>query len=426
MSRSHHENCRHFSTSFIDANYFENLFFSDANYENIKPIEENNEETFMQASNLKKSNEPPRQSYLIDANSKTDSTQTYSPDESSKQPNRYYSPKIMNSNHQQLIPSSSSSSSSSSSTTPASSISSSNKQELNFANSSKYFMHSLNSKQQQLIRAAKLNLTPNSTKTWFGGKPRATTPEAHTATSEHFFHEASKLDLLKKLQNRRAHTPLVLNNSVPPAPATPTSPQPRKLFLNTINYERPQLSAATSMGMAMSGSLYLEACSSHVDLPNSKAGTPSMSTSLHMDNSTSKAANTGYSELYLHDQSMYRKEAGSVCEFLSQKLEGKGAVRNNKDSSSTLYYDAERAQSPSISSLDASLSSSFNSSNPPQLPTSSSATSSAGSKHFRINSTQAKFGSVKQVDLRHTNPPLKAELYMANNGDERANNLIEV
>ena len=383
----------------------------------------------MQVGNLKKSNEPPRQSYLIDANVNNESPhQSYSPDESSRQPNRYYSPKIMSSNHQQLIPSSSSSSSSSSSTTPASSVSSSNKQELNFANSSKYFMHSLNSKQQQLIKAAKLNLTPNSTKTWFGGKPRATTPEAHSATSEHSFQEASKLDLLKKLQNRRAHTPLVLNNSAPPPPATPTSPQPRKLFLNTINYERPQLSAATSMGAAMSGSLYLETCSSHVDLPNnSKAGTPSMSTSLHLENSN-KAANTGYSELYLHDQSMYRKEAGSVCEFLSQKLEGKGAVlvKNNKDSSSTLYYDAERAQSPSISSLDASLSSSFNSSNPPQLPTSSSATSSAGSKHFRINSAQAKFGSVKQVDLRHTNPPLKAELYMATNVDERANNLIQV
>lgn len=94
---------------------------------------------------------------------------------------------------------------------------------------------------------------------------------------------------------------------------------------------------------------------------------------------------------------MYKKEAGSVCEFLSNRLENsKSGVRH--------------IQSNSITSLDAtaSLSSSVNS----ITTTTPVTTPSIKSKnHFRITHNQAILSQGKQTDLKKTNPPLKAEIY---------------
>ncbi len=89
-----------------------------------------------------------------------------------------------------------------------------------------------------------------------------------------------------------------------------------------------------------------------------------------------------HGELYLNDISLNKKEAGSVCEFLSNKLEiNKQITSNNNTSSLSVMSD-------------------LNSS--PFLVKSS--------KNFVLSTNQAKLSSVKQTDLRQVNPPLKAEL----------------
>jgi hypothetical protein len=89
-----------------------------------------------------------------------------------------------------------------------------------------------------------------------------------------------------------------------------------------------------------------------------------------------------HGELYLNDISLNKKEAGSVCEFLSNKLEINKQITSNNNSSSL------------------SVMSDLNSS--PFLVKSS--------KNFVLSTNQAKLSSVKQTDLRQVNPPLKAEL----------------
>jgi len=73
------------------------------------------------------------------------------------------------------------------------------------------------------------------------------------------------------------------------------------------------------------------------------------------------------SELYLNDKSLYKKDPGSVCEFLFNKLNQQETHSSNKPSNA------------------------------------------------KIIENQARFSSIKQTDLREKNPPLKAELYEASN-----------
>lgn len=96
---------------------------------------------------------------------------------------------------------------------------------------------------------------------------------------------------------------------------------------------------------------------------------------------------------------MYTKEAGSVCEFLSNRL-GTSCDHNPNSQRNT------NNASPSVTSLDAtgSLSSSVNST-PVTTPTISSR------NQYKLSHTQAKLSLGRQVDLRKVNPPLKAEIH---------------
>ncbi len=126
-------------------------------------------------------------------------------------------------------------------------------------------------------------------------------------------------------------------------------------------------------------------------------------------------------ELYLNDESMYTKEAGSVCEFLFNRLET-SRVNNNPN---PLRNNA----SPSVTSLDAtgSLSSSVNSTathTPVTTPT------IVSKSQFKLTHNQAKLSLGKQIDLRKANPPLKAEIHESINKamsptDFNSNDLVE-
>lgn len=97
--------------------------------------------------------------------------------------------------------------------------------------------------------------------------------------------------------------------------------------------------------------------------------------SMSYTESQSEAKNN-QSELYLNDASLNKKEPGSVCEFLSNKLEINKQL--TKQSEQSTISDTNMIKS---------------------------------TKNFVLSPNQAKFGSVKQTDLRQANPPLKAELF---------------
>ncbi len=240
----------------------------------------------------------------------------------------------------------------------------------------------------------------------------------------------------------------------------------------------------------MSSSLYLENsnCSSNNNAYNNTGSIANKNfdqtcnynkiSYFNSNNNSSNINNRNYSELYLNDDAMYTKEAGSVCEFLSNRLGQQTTIidkniinnnNNNDDNScssnvysnnninnnnknnninnnndnnsnnkhiennnrilktnnllSSIYYTVDTVtkpqcspQSPSITSLDAtaSLTSSLNSStttSTPTVTTTKTTNGSSGSKYFKISPNLAKLSSSKQIDLRQTNPPLKAELY---------------
>lgn len=244
-----------------------------------------------------------------------------------------------------------------------------NETDLQYANSSKLFLNKLSTKQQNLIRSARVNITPSAT--YSKGK------------------NVSKFNnFISKSENMRVDE--VFTNSASKQ-SSPLSCYPRKLFqqnsTNQVDSEK------AHDHFSMSGSLYLENSGSVTDASG------------RLNNKNS--AHKNYGELYLNDESLYKKEPGSVCEFLSNRL----------DNSKIETRSPRGAQSPSITSLDAttSLSSSVNSTANPTPVT----TPTIGSKNqFKINPNQAKLSLSRQIDLRKTNPPQKAELYESLNKAE--------
>ncbi len=166
-------------------------------------------------------------------------------------------------------------------------------------------------------------------------------------------------------------------------PTSPLNCLPRKLFNSNGLVVSPGEKLPDTF--SMSGSLYLDNSASTTD---ASTGTGRI---------VNKGSNN-FTELYLNDEAMYKKEAGSVCEFLSNRLD-----HNNNISSSNNNNKSPR-QSPSITSLDAtaSLSSSPNST-PVTTPTTNV------KSHFQIAHSQVKLSHGKQVDLKRV--PLKAEIH---------------
>jgi len=169
-----------------------------------------------------------------------------------------------------------------------------------------------------------------------------------------------------------------VNGRISSKAVSPLNCMPRKLFNPNELLVSPVEKLADTF--SMSGSLYLDNSSSTTD---ASTGTGRIA-------DKSGRGESNYTELYLNDEAMYKKEAGSVCEFVSNRLDS-----NNNNIS---------RQSPSATSLDAttSLSSSLNST-PVSTPTNNI------KSNFRIASTHAKLIHGKQVDLKRV--PLKAEIH---------------
>ncbi len=165
------------------------------------------------------------------------------------------------------------------------------------------------------------------------------------------------------------------------------SPQfPRKLFLAENANELNSTYTDISNSELFNGSIRIK------NHNKSTSSSSSSSNSSHNKNQTS--------ELYFTDASLNKKEPGSVCEFLSNKLE------NNKNSSTTKstveYSKSSNSNNSEVTNNLISLSTMSDSNIQPATYSVKNA--------FVLSPTQAKLGSVKQTDLRQANPPLKAEL----------------
>lgn len=162
---------------------------------------------------------------------------------------------------------------------------------------------------------------------------------------------------------------------------------PRKLFEPNPQYPLSNQGERLPETYSMSGSLYLENSGSTTD---ACSGTGQIVNKYEKNNR----------ELFTNDEALCKKESGSGCEFLSNRLE---------NSRNACHVVESPAHSPSITSLDAtaSLSSSANSTN---AHTPNTTPNFASKNRFKIASI-AKKSVIKQVKLGR---PSKGELLITN------------